>query len=316
MGSYPYEFALEYYRRARGLVFGDPRDHLDSTDSHWKPKNASAIVTGGNVGLGKETVEYLAALGWDVTLACRTVSKGEDAKKDIQSRVQTAKITVEELDLESFRSVQDFAKRYKDSKKPLHVLCNNAGRWVSERSKTGDGIETTIQTNHLSPMLLTLLLLPVLKSTEGARVVNIASRGHYISDWRTDDPECEKVDPYEGRITYGHSKMANVLFTKRFVKEYPEIYSFAVHPGLVHTQFTRFVPSYSGVTDGLLWLVAKSAAVGAHTQQYLSTAPIDKLVNGEYYGDCEILVTSSGVNEKAADACWDWSMDKITKYLK
>lgn len=86
------------------------------------------IVTGANTGLGFEASRHLVRLGADkVILACRNLEKGEAAVKDIE--VNTKRIGVAEvwsLDLSSFESVKEFAKKV-DTLPRIDAIVENAG---------------------------------------------------------------------------------------------------------------------------------------------------------------------------------------------
>lgn len=86
------------------------------------------IVTGANTGLGFEAARHLVRLGADkVILACRNLEKGEAAVKDIEE--STKRIGVAEvwsLDLSSFESVKEFAKKV-DTLPRIDAIVENAG---------------------------------------------------------------------------------------------------------------------------------------------------------------------------------------------
>jgi len=85
------------------------------------------LITGSNTGLGKEAARALAARGAEVIIAVRDTDKGEAAAADIRAKHPAAKLTVQELDLSSLKSVKKFAEHYRNSGKPCHVLIANAG---------------------------------------------------------------------------------------------------------------------------------------------------------------------------------------------
>ncbi len=68
-----------------------------------------AVVTGGNGGLGLQTVRQLAAHGAQVIIGARNLAKGEAARKLIESEVPEASIEIRSLDLGSLASVAAFA---------------------------------------------------------------------------------------------------------------------------------------------------------------------------------------------------------------
>ena len=138
----------------------------------------TVIVTGGNSGLGYESVKAFALKGAQVTLACRSLSKGEEAKKRIVKFLPSADINVMELDLTDLKSIRNFATNFKKNHTRLDVLLNNAGIMMVPYSLTKDGFESQLGTNHLGPFALTGLLLGVLKNTPKSRVVNVSSMAH------------------------------------------------------------------------------------------------------------------------------------------
>nr|POF15594.1 short chain dehydrogenase sol3 [Quercus suber] len=104
----------------------------------------TVIVTGANTGLGKEAVRHFVGLGAaKVIIACRSTSKGEDAKRDIEtSTKRTGVIEVWELDLADYASVQAFAKRVQGLERVDAVL-ENAGISTTQYKFVG-GNESTI----------------------------------------------------------------------------------------------------------------------------------------------------------------------------
>ncbi|KUL91072.1 hypothetical protein ZTR_00732 [Talaromyces verruculosus] len=128
-----------------------------------------AIVTGGNSGLGKESVKHLVRLGASkVIIACRNKSKGEQAKLEILSSMRCSADVLEvwELDIESPTSIKAFVDRANRLER-LDALLNNAG--VSTvKYKLSYGTEQAIGINVIGTMLLAIQLVPKLKETARA----------------------------------------------------------------------------------------------------------------------------------------------------
>ncbi|BAV06033.1 NAD(P)-dependent dehydrogenase, short-chain alcohol dehydrogenase family [Filimonas lacunae] len=197
-----------------------------------------AIVTGGNTGIGLETTQILANAGATVIVPARDIEK---AKKNLQG---IANIEIEPMDIMIPSSIDAFAEKFLSSKRPLHLLINNAGiMWVPLR-RDERGIESQLATNYIGQFHLTARLWPALKQANGARVVNVSSLGHHMSPFHFDDPNFEHRN-YETLQAYGQSKTASNLFTVELdnrAKEY-QVRAYAVHPGsIAGTELAREAP--------------------------------------------------------------------------
>jgi len=135
-----------------------------------------AIITGSNTGIGFQTAQELASQGCHVFLACRNHTLGKEAVDKIKQNLKLAQVEFSPLDLSDLSSVRSFAKSFLSRNLPLHFLVNNAGVMaIPERTLTKDGFEMQFGTNHLGHFLLTILLLPCLRSSAPSRVVNLSS---------------------------------------------------------------------------------------------------------------------------------------------
>jgi NAD(P)-dependent dehydrogenase (short-subunit alcohol dehydrogenase family) len=124
----------------------------------------TVIVTGANVGLGFEAARHYVKLNAaKVILACRNLEKGEAAKKEIESSTGRNVVEVWQLDLSSYESVKQFAKRAQGLDR-LDILLENAG--INTTSfKLAEDNESTITVNVVSTFLLALLMLPKLQES-------------------------------------------------------------------------------------------------------------------------------------------------------
>lgn len=186
------------------------------------------IVTGGNSGIGLETTKILAAAGAKVIVPARDIEKAKKNLKGIQN------VEIEEMDVMDPLSIDQFAKKFLLSERPLHVLINNAGiMWVPLR-RDSRGIESQLATNYLGQYHLTARLFPALKKANGARVVNVSSLGHQMAPFYFDDPNFLNRE-YETLQAYGQSKTASNLFSLELdnrAKAY-NIRAYSVHPGSI-----------------------------------------------------------------------------------
>ena len=136
------------------------------------------IITGGTSGIGKETALGLARLQGDVTIVGRSREKCEAVRSEIISATSNRDISYEIADLSSMDAVRVLAEKIASGTSRIDVLINNAGGVFSRYRVTKDGFESTIALNYLSPVLLTRLLFPILKLSEGAKIINIGSSVH------------------------------------------------------------------------------------------------------------------------------------------
>ncbi|MCK4920516.1 MAG: SDR family NAD(P)-dependent oxidoreductase [Bacteroidales bacterium] len=246
------------------------------------------IVTGGNSGIGFETVKELATKGAKVISACRDTEKGKKAKAEILADNPEAKIEVIALDLMDLNSIRNFAETIKSKYKKIDVLLNNAGIMMTPYGLTKDGFESQMGTNHLGHFALTGLLLDLIKNTPNSRVVNISSSAHKMGKMNFSNLLFENRKGYSRIKAYARSKIANLLFTYELQKRFESINSssiaVAAHPGISDTNLGRHFEN--------IWFVklmmpmhrrmVQSAAMGALPGLRASTDP--NVIGGEYYG--------------------------------
>ena len=252
------------------------------------------IITGANTGIGKETAKDLLLRGATVIMACRDMTKGQKAKDEIceETNIDKDKAIVQKLDLSSLKSVDEFVEGFCKEFSQLHILVNNAGVMMCPYSKTEDGFELQIGVNHFGHFALTNLLLPKMKSSGNARIVNLSSRGHIDFPYLDlNDLNWEKKK-YSDLYSYSQSKLCNVLFTKELHRKLvgSDITVYSVHPGAVATELLRNKP-YIEYTLRLLMPIflsyfVKSPKDGAQTSIYCCVEDIEHL-SGEYFSDCQ-----------------------------
>ncbi len=239
-----------------------------------------AVVTGANSGLGFETARVLAAKGAHVVLACRNETKGRAALEQIQKAHPEASVQLSSLDLQSLESIRAFVAAFKQQHARLDILVNNAGIMMTPLSKTQDGFESQIGTNHFGHFALTGLLMESLIAAPSARIVSVSSVAHKFGKIDFDNLNAEKR--YNKIAAYGQSKLANLLFTyelARWVdaKGLP-ITVAASHPGWTATNLQNDV----GWIRFLNPIFAMTPVQGAMPSVYAATA--DDVKGGEYFG--------------------------------
>ena len=176
------------------------------------------IVTGGNSGLGYESVKAFAEKGAEVIMASRSLEKGSTAKKEIGN--VKGNITVMQLDLMDFASISSFVKVFKEKYNRLDILLNNAGIMMTPYSLTKDGLEAQNGTNHFGHFALTGQLLDLIIQTPASRVVNVSSNGHKTGKMDFDNLLFEDGQDYTPMKSYARSKLANLLFTYELQRKF------------------------------------------------------------------------------------------------
>jgi retinol dehydrogenase-12 len=256
---------------------------MDNRSSHEPLAGRVALVTGANTGIGLVTARALAAQGAEVHIACRARGAAEAAAKRIAS--ETGKnVQLLELDLGDLDSVRRAASTFLASGRPLHILVNNAGV-AGARGKTRSGFELAFGVNHIGHFLLTTQLLPRLRESGHARIVNVASKAHYQAkriDW---DALVRTTRTLTALPEYAVSKLANVLFSAELARRLSGsgVHTYALHPGVIASDVWRSVPQPFRY---LMTLPMKSTEQGAATSIYLASSPTVAGDSGLYYDDC------------------------------
>jgi retinol dehydrogenase-12 len=271
------------------------------------------MVTGANTGIGRVTALELAGRGATVVLAGRS----EERTRPVLDEIAGAggKASFLQLDLGDLASTARAARSFLDSGSPLDVLVNNAGL-AGTRGLTKDGFELIFGINHLGPFLLTVLLLPLLRKAPAARIVNVASRGHYRAkgiDW--DALRRPSAHAY-GFKEYCVSKLCNVLFTKELArgKAGPSVHSYALHPGGVASDIYRnlFWP-----VGPLVKLFLISNDEGARTSLHCATSPEVASQDGLYYDECREKTPSKLAHDEAlATKLWSLSEEWVAPFIR
>jgi NAD(P)-dependent dehydrogenase (short-subunit alcohol dehydrogenase family) len=167
------------------------------------------LVTGSTDGLGEATAEKLVKHGATVLVHGRSEQKLERALAKL-GQDRGARCRGFLADLSSLEQVRRLARDVERRVDRLDVLVNNAGVVVMDgRRESHDGFEMTFAVNYLSHFLLTAELMPFLRQSAPARIVNVASIGQAPVDF--DDPMAERE--YEGFRAYVQSKLAQIMFT-------------------------------------------------------------------------------------------------------
>jgi NAD(P)-dependent dehydrogenase (short-subunit alcohol dehydrogenase family) len=169
-----------------------------------------ALITGSTSGLGREVASRLGTAGWHVIVHGRDVERGQEIVNEIMAGGGSARFI--RSDLASLAEVRQMADSVLSSYARLDLLINNAGfgsRVPDDRAISADGHELRFAVNYLSHFLLTRLLLPRLRESAPARIINVSSAGQSPIDF--DDVMIER--DFSGSRAYGQSKLSQIMFT-------------------------------------------------------------------------------------------------------
>lgn len=277
------------------------------------------IVTGANSGIGYEAAKEFARMGAQTILACRNTDKAQAALAQIQAEIPNATVEIRQLDLSSLELVHDFAEGFRVKYDRLDVLANNAGIMNVPYSKTVNGFESQLGTNHMGHFALTGLLLDTILGTPGARVVNVSSVGHRGGKMDFDNLMFDDGQEYEGQAAYRRSKLANLLFTYELERKFEEhgvdAMAAAAHPGISNTDLADHMPAIKILRPILGWFL-QSASMGALPTIRAAVDP--DVTGGQYYGPggknehggFPVVVSSSEASHNRADAKRLWQVSE------
>lgn len=250
----------------------------------------TGVVTGGSGGIGFVVARELARRGMRVVLVgrhpARTAAAAERIAAAIPINVAGGGAAVEPLlaDLSSLGEIEGLAAEIGRRAGRLELLVNNAGAIFLKRRMSADGLELTFALNHLGYFALTHRLLPLLRASAPARIVNVASSSHWQAGELAPE-ELPQPPRYRGYRAYARSKLGNVLFTYELARRLAGtgVTANAVHPGLVATN----IMANNGLIGRLgNWFIARrgiGVEQGAAGPLHLAAAPEAEGRNGQYF---------------------------------
>lgn len=237
-----------------------------------------AVVTGATSGLGRQTALELARLGASVVLVGRNPEKTRDVIESIRGVTGNTSLRAEIADLSSMQEIRSLASRLEA---PIHLLVNNAGVLLPERSETAEGLESSFATNLLGHFLLTNLLIDKLEAP--ARIVNVSSGGMYSQRIRVDDLQMSQ-GRYEGAVAYARAKRGQVILTELWAEalRHRGIVVHSMHPGWADTPgVSGSLPRFYKLTKPLL----RSPEQGADTIVWLCASDEAACSTGHFWHD-------------------------------
>jgi NAD(P)-dependent dehydrogenase (short-subunit alcohol dehydrogenase family) len=277
-----------------------------------------AVVTGCTSGIGFETMRVLALRGAWVIGTSRSLERADEACRKVRGNT-----TPLALELSDFESVVRCAETIRGLNSPIDILVLNAGYRGGGNERTLiDGIEKHFLVNHLGHFVLVNRLLDRLFFSWQGRIVVVSSRTAYrgAPEGGIRFGDLTLASDYSDSLAYGHSKLANVLFSLELGKllKGTRITSNALHPGVIDTEIDRNLNRFMQFAFGVLVaLRGKSVEAGAATSCFVATSPLLGSTSGRYFEDCNAIeVPGSHLQDMAmADRLWLRSEEMTRDYL-
>lgn len=236
------------------------------------------LITGSTDGLGKEVARRLAEQGQHVLLHGRDPDKGKAVVKELQKTTDNPLLEYFNADLVSLAEVRQLTDDVLETQDRLDVLINNAGIGPrhpdSPRSLSKDGVELFFAVNYLAGYLLARELLPLMKTSTPARIINVASLAQ--APVRFHDPMLEQE--YDDGLAYRQSKLAQILHANDLADQLQGtgVTANSLHPATLMS--TNMVQNSTALPDSMT-----TVEDGANALEYLISSDELDNVSGCYF---------------------------------
>ncbi|EMD88367.1 hypothetical protein COCC4DRAFT_205469 [Bipolaris maydis ATCC 48331] len=288
------------------------------------------IVTGSNIGLGKEAARHYARMGAGrLILAVRSVEKGQEARDDIMRTTGHQNTEVWKLDMSDYSSVKSFAKRAEADLERIDIFIANAGVVRSEYYEV-NGHEEGIAVNVIATTLLMANMMPKMRDTAirfntrpTFTITGSAAYDHTTFPQRSapdgqilialsDEETCKKYWSQQ----YPVSKLIQLLVVRAIADHHPAsefpITVNIVNPGLCWSALARDVKGWGFWFFRLL--VARSTEVGSRTLVHAGASGME--THGKYLNDCLIEEPSALVTDAAGKEGQERIVSEISKAIE
>jgi len=266
------------------------------------------VITGATSGIGKVAAEKLAAMGARMLVIARSRTRGEATLKRLSATAPEIDHRVYYADLSIVKEMKRVGDEIAAAESRIDVLINNAGALFGKREMTGEGLERTFATNHMSYFVVTEQLRQRLLASAPARVINTSSEAH--RGMKIDFGDLQGARRYQPFRAYGRSKLCNILFTRELARQLSGtgVTVNCLHPGFVNT---RFGDESKGPLS-LLFRIAKKFAIspenGADTIVFLASSKEVSGTTGQYFYQCRPKTSSiEAQDHEAAKRLWEES---------
>src|SRR6266536_1616592 len=235
------------------------------------------LITGATDGLGKAVAMQLGRTRATLLLRGRNETRGQQTLEELSVQTGNTRLYWYRADFSQLAQVRVLAERLAREQERLDVLVESAGIGTTlpgggARQESEDGYELRFAVNYLAPFLLTRLLLPTLRQSAPARIVNVSSAGQAPIDFG----DVMLVHHYDGVKAYCQSKLALVMFTFDLAEELAGTGDTAncLHPATNMPTKMVLAARGSGV---------RTIDEGVQATMHLITAPELDQISGRYF---------------------------------
>lgn len=266
-------------------------------------QNKTVLITGGTGGIGKATALGLAKKGAQVIIVGRNAERAAAAVQDIQAQSGNTQVDFLLADLSAQTSIRQLASAFTARYPRLDVLINNVGGLYPTRRETEDGIEAHLAVNHINVLLLTQLLLPTLKASTPARIINVTTGAHRMVAG-VSEADLNGQAFTTPIAVYGRAKLINIMVFYELARQLAGtgVTVNIADPGGALTDMTAqmtpaFFPWFMRPMFPIFGLFSKGMTVekAAVSSIYLASAPEVEGVTGQYYSPTAKPVKSAKI---------------------
>ena len=274
---------LREYKMAdmRQILSNNRTPHLRSSTSL---DGKTAVIAGGTSGVGLSAARELVRFGCDIVLVARNEEKVRSVSMQLLEQ-HGGSVRYYLADFSDLDTVRAAADRICEHEPKIDILINSAGMHSTRRLYTRQGFELVFCVNHLAPFMLTHRLIPIMKRSAEARIIQVNSQGHRFGGLDPDDTDWKRRH-YTGLRGYGASKTAQLLTVWEFADRLKgtSVTINAMHPGEVQSAIGENNGRlYNWYKRHVLWNSLKDNRISGESLHYLEADPEAREGSGIYF---------------------------------
>lgn len=275
---------LKEYRIAdmREMLRNSRTPHARSSASL---KGKTAVIAGATSGVGLAAARRLARFECSLILVARNEDKAKAVARELTEQ-SGAPVRWYLADFSDLEQVRETADRIREREQRIDILINSAGMHSTRKLYTREGFERVFCVNHLASFVLTHRLIPRMKESPEARIIQVNSQGHRFGGLDVEDLNWRRRRIYIGLRGYGASKTAQLLTVWEFADRLrgTSVTINAMHPGEVRSAIgSNNGRLYNWYKNKILWKSLKDSRISGEALHYLAADPAVRGVCGAYF---------------------------------